>query len=139
MPGRVLALDVGKARIGVAVSDPDRTVALPVGTIGVVGGVQDLRAVAELVERHEVTEVVVGHPLTLSGERGAAARHAEELADGLRAFLDVPVHLQDERLRPVAAARGLAAAGARGRDRRRSVDQAAASIILRAYLDRTVG
>ena len=139
MPGRVLALDVGKARIGVAVSDPDRTVALPAGTIRVAGGIQDLRAVAELVERYEVAEVVVGLPLLLSGERGPAARHAEELADGLRAILEVPVHLQDERLSTVEAERGLAAAGADGRERRRSVDQAAASIILRAYLDRTSG
>lgn len=139
MPGRVLALDVGKARIGVAVSDPDRTVALPVGTIRVAGGIQDLRAVADLVERYEVAEVVVGLPLSLAGERGSAARHAEELADGLRAILEVPVHLQDERLSTVEAERGLAAAGADGRARRRSVDQAAASIILRAYLDRTSG
>jgi len=139
VPGRVLALDVGKARIGVAVSDPDRTVALPAGTIRVAGGIQDLRAVAELVERYEVAEVVVGLPLSLSGERGPAARHAEELADGLRAILEVPVHLQDERLSTVEAERALAAAGADGRERRRSVDQAAASIILRAYLDRTSG
>ncbi|HEX6261529.1 MAG TPA: Holliday junction resolvase RuvX [Actinomycetota bacterium] len=138
-PGRVLALDVGKARVGVAVSDPDRTVALPAGTIRVVGGIQDLRAVARLVERYEAVVVVVGHPLSLSGERGPAARHAEELADGLRAILDVPVHLQDERLSTIEAERGLAAAGARGPDRRRSVDQAAASIILRAFLDRTAG
>lgn len=135
--GRVLALDVGKARIGVAVSDPERTVALPAGTIRVVGGIQDLRAVADLVERLEATEVVVGHPLSLSGERGVAARHAEELADGLRAILRIPVHLQDERLSTVEAERGLAAAGARGRERRRAVDQAAASIILRAYLERS--
>lgn len=136
-PGRVLALDVGTARIGVAISDPDRTVALPAGTIRVVGGIQDLRAVAALVERYEAVEVVVGHPLSMSGERGTAARHAEELADGLGAILQIPVHLQDERLTTVEAERGLAEAGAGGRDRRRAVDQAAASIILRAYLDRT--
>ena len=139
MPGRVLGLDVGKARIGVAVSDPDRTLALPAGTIRVAGGIQDLRAVAELVERYEVAEVVVGLPLSLSGERGPAARHSEQFADGLRAILEVPVHLQDERLSTVEAERALAAAGADGRERRRSVDQAAASIILRAYLDRTSG
>lgn len=134
--GRVLALDVGDARIGVAICDPDRTVALPAGTIRVAGGPQDLRAVAALVEEHEVTEVVVGHPLSLSGERGPAAVHAEEFADGLRAFVVVPVHLQDERLTTVEAERGLREAGVRGRDRRESVDQAAATIILRAYLDR---
>lgn len=135
--GRVLALDVGKARIGVAISDPERTLALPVGTIQVAGGPQDLKAVAGLVERHEVAEVVVGHPLSLTGERGPAARHAEEFADGLRAFLRIPVHLQDERLTTVEAERDLRAAGVRGRERRAAVDQAAATLILRAYLERT--
>lgn len=139
VPGRVLGLDVGSARIGVAVSDPERRVALPAGTIRVAGGIQDLRAVAGLVERYEVTEVVVGHPLSLSGERGPAAAHAEEFADGLRAVLDVPVVLHDERLTTVQAERDLAAAGARGRDRRRAVDQAAASIILRSYLESAAG
>ncbi len=132
----MLALDVGEARIGVAVSDPDRTLALPAGTITVAGGPQDLRAVAGLVRRYEVTEVVVGHPLTLSGARGPAARHAEEFAAGLRAFLSVPVHLQDERLSTVEAERDLTAAGARGPRRREVVDQTAAALILRAYLER---
>ncbi|HET6776456.1 MAG TPA: RuvX/YqgF family protein, partial [Actinomycetota bacterium] len=58
--GRVLALDVGEVRIGVAVSDPDRTVALPAGTIQVAGGPQDLKVVAALVREHQVSEVVVG-------------------------------------------------------------------------------
>lgn len=119
-----------------AISDPDRAVALPIGTIQVAGGPQDLKAVAALVERHAVAEVVVGHPLSLSGERGAAARHAEEFVGALRAFLEIPVHLQDERMTTVEAERGLRAAGAKGRERRAAVDQAAASLILRAFLDR---
>ena len=135
MPGRVLALDVGTARIGVAVSDPDRTVALPAGTIRVAGGPQDLKAVAGLVERYEASEVVVGYPLSLSGKRGPAARHAEEFAEGLRMFLRVPVRLQDERLTTVEAERDLRKAGASGRRRRDAVDQAAAVLILRAHLD----
>lgn len=134
--GRVLALDVGEARIGLAVSDPDRTVALPSGTITVSGAPHDLRAVAALVAEQDVTEVVVGHPLTMRGERGAAAAQAEEFAEGLRAVLDVPVHLQDERLTTVEAERGLRAVGA-GRRTRRAVDQAAASLILRAFLARS--
>ena len=64
--GRVLALDLGEARIGVAVSDPDRTVALPAGTIKVAGGVEDLKAVTRLVEETAAAEVVVGHPVSLS-------------------------------------------------------------------------
>lgn len=139
MEGPVLALDLGSVRIGVAVSDPDRTVALPAGTVRVAGGVEDLRAVAALVESHHATEVVVGHPRSLSGERGTAARHAEEFARGLEAMLDVPVHLHDERLSTVEAERDLAAAGARGRARRRAADQAAASIILRSWLAAQAG
>ncbi|MGH2740125.1 MAG: Holliday junction resolvase RuvX [Actinomycetota bacterium] len=137
--GRVLALDVGEARIGVAVSDPDRRVAVPAGAIRVVGGPQDLRAVAAIVREQEATEVVVGHPLTLSGDRGPAARRAEEFADGLRAFLEVPIRLHDERLTTVEAERDLRDAGVTGPERRRVIDQAAATLILRGYLDRPEG
>ena len=135
----MLALDVGEARIGIALSDPDRTVALPAGTMVVRGAPQDLKAVAGLVRECHAVEVVVGHPVSLSGARGAAAHRAEEFAAGLRAVLDVPVHLQDERLTTVEAGRGLRNAGASSRQARRSVDQAAASLILRAYLERTPG
>ncbi|HEV8682758.1 MAG TPA: Holliday junction resolvase RuvX [Actinomycetota bacterium] len=137
--GRVIALDVGEVRIGVALSDPDRKVALPAGTIVVRGAPQDLKAVAGLVREHAATEVVVGHPLSLSGERGPAAHRAEEFAVGLRAVLEVPVHLHDERLTTVEANRDLRSAGATGREARRAVDQAAASIILRGYLERSAG
>jgi putative Holliday junction resolvase len=137
--GRVLALDVGEVRIGIALSDPDRTVALPAGTIVVRGAPHDLKAVAALVREHDAVEVVVGHPVSLSGQRGAAAHRAEGFAAGLRAALDVPVHLQDERLTTVEAGRDLRSAGASGREARQAVDQAAASLILRAYLERTRG
>ncbi len=133
---RILALDLGEARIGVAVSDPQGRVALPAGTIQVSGGPQDLKAVAALVAEHEVSEVVVGHPLSMSGERGGAARRAEEFAVGLRMVLGVPVHLQDERLTTREAERGLREAGARGRRLKGASDQAAATLILRAWLDR---
>lgn len=135
----MLALDIGEVRIGVAVSDPDRTVALPAGTIQVAGGPQDLKAVAGLVREHAAAEVVVGHPLSLSGERGPAAMHAEEFANGLRVVLSVPVHLQDERLTTVEAERGLRASGADARKARRAIDQASASLILQAFLDRSSG
>ena len=137
--GRVLALDIGEVRIGVAISDPDRTVALPAGTVLVAGGPQDLKAVAALVREHDASEVVVGHPLSLSGGRGHAAMRAEEFADGLRLFLPVPVHLQDERLTTVEAGRGLRAAGADAKKARKAIDQASASLILQAFLDRASG
>lgn len=133
--GRVLALDLGDARIGTALSDPERRVAVPLGTIRS-GAPGDLEAVAELVAEHAVGLVVVGHPLLLSGERGTRARHAEAFADALRSVLDVPVVLHDERLTTAEAERGLREAGARGRRRRRAVDRSSATIILRSYLDR---
>ena len=135
--GRVLALDLGEAMIGVAISDPDRVVALPAGTIRTVGGVDDLKAVARMVAETGAAEVVVGHPLSLSGESGEAARKAEEFSEGLRLLLKVPVHLQDERLSTVEAERGLRAAGASGRRRREAVDRSAASLILETYLAKT--
>jgi putative holliday junction resolvase len=132
--GRVLGLDLGDVRIGVAISDPDRRLALPLGTIHT-GAPADVKAVASLVRDHDVTFVVVGHPLLLSGEAGERARHAEAFAEALRSFLDVPVVLHDERLSTVEAERALREAGARGRRRRAVVDRSAATVILQAHLD----
>jgi putative Holliday junction resolvase len=134
--GRVLGLDLGQARIGVAISDPDRRMALPVGTIRT-GAPADVKAIAGLVGEFDVAEVVIGHPLGLTGSKGAASDKAEKFADALRGFLGLPVLLQDERLSTVEAERRLAGAGVKGPDRRAVVDQAAATVILQAYLDRT--
>jgi putative pre-16S rRNA nuclease len=134
-PGPALGLDLGQARIGVAISDPERRVAVPVGTIRT-GAPEDVKAIAAIVRDHGVTQIVVGLPLGLSGTRGEAADHAEKFAQALRGFLDIPVALQDERLSTVQAERGLEEAGVRGRERRAVVDQAAATVILQAYLDR---
>lgn len=130
----MLGLDLGEARIGVAVSDPDRRMAIPVGTVRT-GAPADLRAIAALLREHGATEIVVGLPLSMSGERGAAAAHAERFARVLGEHLGVPVHLQDERLTTVEADRRLADAGVRGRERRRAVDRTAATVILQAFLD----
>ncbi|MFL5799135.1 MAG: Holliday junction resolvase RuvX [Actinomycetota bacterium] len=132
--GRVLGLDLGDVRIGVAVSDPDRRLAVPVGTVRT-GAPQDLKAIAALVRDHDISLVVVGHPLSMSGRAGPKARHVEELVGALRSFLSVPVVLQDERLSTVEAERNLREAGIRGRDRRRAVDRSAATVILQAWLD----
>ncbi|MFM8999758.1 MAG: Holliday junction resolvase RuvX [Actinomycetota bacterium] len=133
--GRVLGLDLGDARIGVAISDPDRRLAVPLGTVRT-GAPADLRAIAGLVDEHAVTLVVVGHPLLLSGTAGERAHHAERFAEALGAVLAVPVVLQDERLSTKEAERALRAAGRSARDARRSVDETAATVILQAFLDR---
>jgi putative pre-16S rRNA nuclease len=90
---KVLALDFGAARTGVAVSDPTGVVARPLGVVAKA----NLGEIAAIVREQEVGEVVVGHPLTLRGERGEQARAAERFAKALRAAVDVPVVLFDER------------------------------------------
>jgi putative pre-16S rRNA nuclease len=130
----VLGLDPGDARIGVAISDDRRVLAVPLGTIRT-GAPQDLKAVAAMVREHDVSLVVVGHPVSMSGRPGAPAAAAQELASALGSFLAVPVVLQDERLSTVEAERTLGRAGVTGRERRRVVDEAAATFILQAWLD----
>lgn len=134
-PGRVLGLDLGDARIGVAVSDAERRVAVPHGTIHTGQPPGELKAVAALVRDLGVSAVVVGHPRSMSGGSGPRARHAESFAEALRAIVDVPVDLQDERLSTAEAERALRAAGVRGRRRRAVVDESAAVVILEAWLD----
>jgi putative holliday junction resolvase len=136
--GRVLGLDLGDARIGVAVSDDGRRMAVPLGTIRT-GAPQDVKAIADLVAEHEVTLVVVGHPLQMSGEAGERAHLAERFADALRSVLPVEVRLQDERLSTVEADRALRETGASGRERRGAVDRSAATVILQAWLDAEPG
>jgi putative Holliday junction resolvase len=138
VPGRVLALDLGEARIGVAITDAERTMALPHGTIRVAGGVEDLRAVAALAKESGAAEVVVGHPVALSGQPGPAAHRAEAFADGLRQLLPtVPVHLHDERLSTTEAERRLREVGGPGSRRRTRVDATAAAVILEGWLARS--
>jgi putative Holliday junction resolvase len=133
-PGRVLGLDLGDARIGVAISDERRRLAVPLGTVRT-GAPGDVKAIAGLVREHGVTAIVVGHPLLMSGEAGERAHHAERFADALRSFLEIPVVLHDERLSSVEADRALREAGVGGRARRRTVDRSAATVILQSWLD----
>jgi putative Holliday junction resolvase len=134
-PGPALGLDLGEARIGIALSDPDRRVAIPLGTVTVGSPPGDLLAIGELVAEHGVTVVVVGIPMSMSGERGPRAQHAAAFAQALRGAVAVPVELQDERLSTVEAERSLRSAGVLGRRRRAVVDRAAAAVILQSWLD----
>jgi putative Holliday junction resolvase len=134
--GVVLGLDLGDARIGVAISDPERRVAVPIGTVHVGQPPGELKAIAALVREHGAAVVVLGHPRSMSGEAGPRAHLAESFADALRAILDVPVELQDERLSTVEAERQLATGGTRGRAARERVDASAAAVILQAWLER---
>jgi putative Holliday junction resolvase len=94
---KVLALDYGSARTGVAVSDPTGTVARPVGVVEEAGTDDGLARLAELVREHEAERVVVGKPLTLRGEVGEQAAETERFVTRLRETLTVPVESFDER------------------------------------------
>jgi putative holliday junction resolvase len=133
--GPVLGLDLGDARIGVAISDDGRRLAVPVGTVHVGQPPGELVAIAELAKDRGVTLIVVGLPLSLRGERGTRAGHADAFTQALASVVEVPIELQDERLSTVEAERALAAAGSRGREARRVVDASAATVILQSWLD----
>jgi putative Holliday junction resolvase len=137
---RVMALDVGHKRIGVALSDPGQVLVSILQVIERKGQRQDLITVVQLVREHGVGEIVVGYPRSLDGTVGRQARLVERyvavLEEKLRSSsLDVPVILWDERLSTVAAERLMAEAGRKGRERRERIDAAAAAVILRDYLD----
>src|SRR5438094_8231740 len=101
--GRVLGLDLGDVRIGVAISDDARRLAVPMGTVQVGRPPGELKAIAALVADHGATLVVLGLPLYLDGSQGSRAIHAEAFAETLRGLLPVPVVMQDERLTTVEA------------------------------------
>ena len=133
---RVLALDLGSKRIGVAVSDATGVLASPLTTLARDRDRRaDHRAIATLVAAEGATLVLVGLPLNMDGSRGPAARGAEEEAADLAEVLAVDVELVDERLTTVAADRALVGRGKRAPERRRIVDQTAATVLLQGWLD----
>jgi putative holliday junction resolvase len=136
MIGRVLAVDVGTRRLGVAVSDPTGTVASPLTTVPRRTPAEDAKALAALAGEHAATTVVVGLPVTLAGREGPAAKAVRAWLDELAALLpELDLQLADERLSTVAAERALVGGGVRRRARREIVDQVAASVFLQTWLD----
>jgi putative Holliday junction resolvase len=132
---RVMALDVGDRRIGIALSDSLGITAQRLTMIERVGLARDLGTIAELKAEHGADELVVGLPLTMRGEEGEQARKVMQFVDALKAHLQCPVHVLDERLTTVQGERALLATDTSRRRRKQLVDQIAAQLILQAYLD----
>lgn len=132
---RVAALDVGDARIGVAVSDDLGISARGIGTVRRHGGDRDLDALARLLEPHEPERIVVGLPLNMDGTEGRQAARVRAFGQRLAARLAVTVEYWDERLTTFEAEEALRRANVPARKRRALVDQTAAAVILRSYLD----
>jgi putative Holliday junction resolvase len=136
LPGRVLALDLGTRRIGVALSDATRTIASPYEVLARSGDrTRDHERIRALIEEVEANLLVVGLPLSMDGSTGPAARSALAEVDELAARAGVPVEPYDERLTTVSADRILGARGVRAKDRRAVVDMVAAAVILQSWLD----
>ena len=129
----ILALDFGRARIGVAISDELQLLAHPLETIP--ANERATSRVVELVRERIVEHVVAGIPKRMNGQIGTAATEALEFVEKLRAVLPCPVVTWDERLTTVAAHRALRDAGKKTRHTRGYIDQVAAQMILQSYLD----
>lgn len=133
---RLLGVDYGRARIGLAVSDPTESVATPLMVLESSGDVQtDAAAVAEVARREKVGKIVVGLPRRTSGADGPEAQEAATFARLLEAASGKSVALWDERLTTALARRALLAADMRRGERQLTVDKVAAALILQSYLD----
>jgi len=130
---RVVGLDLGSRRIGVAVSDPTGTLASPYEVVE--RSPQSHAKIAKIVEEVEAERVVVGLPLSLSGKDGPAATSARAEAAELQAVLPVPVELYDERLTTVSANRSMMDMKMKADARRRVVDKVAAAVMLQSWLE----
>ena len=133
---RVLGMDIGSKRIGVAVSDELGLTAQGVRTILRKDLESDLEEITGLVRLYTVEEIVVGVPYNMDGSEGPAALAVREMMDRLAARVTVPVQEWDERLSTVAAERALLEADLSRAKRRKVIDKVAAVLILQGYLDR---
>jgi len=131
-----MGLDVGKVRVGVALTDPLGYTAQPLLTLWRKTRGEDLRSLLRLIRKHEVVAIVVGNPLHMSGEVSPWAAKVQEFAEELRVRSGLPVELWDERLSSVAAHEILNQAGGHDRQQRKYViDQVAAVVILRGWME----
>jgi putative holliday junction resolvase len=133
--GRFLGVDLGDARVGLAMSDELRMLAHPFQTLNAKTGEHVPQQIADVVSRENIAEIVIGVPRNMDGSYGPAAEKSKLLAEQLRLKLQCPVHLWDERLTTVQAQKALHATGRTEKKSRAIIDQVAAQIILQAYLD----
>jgi putative Holliday junction resolvase len=131
---RILSLDVGEARIGMAVCEREERLAVPLEVIERQEEEMDLRSILAIARREEAEALVVGHPLSLDGSRGPQARRVEAFARRLATYTSMPVELWDERL-STAEAKRYQSGRRRGRRKPATSDAIAAAIILQSFLD----
>ena len=137
--GRVLGLDLGEKRIGVAVSDATRTIATTLTVIKRTSRQDDFAQIGRLIAEQQANLVVVGLPVMLDGHEGEKAAWVRDYAAALHQQLHIPVAFTDEAFTTVQAENSLRARGQKGRKIRQNVDAVAATLILQAYLDMQAG
>ena len=136
LAGRLVALDLGHKRVGLAVSDEMRLTVRPLETLRRTNWKQLLRSVTETLHGFDARGLVIGLPLQMDGTEGEAAQEARRLARNFELSLDIPVYLQDERLTSIAADQALRASGQRDVERRARIDGESAALILRDFIER---
>jgi putative Holliday junction resolvase len=134
-PGRILGLDVGARRVGIAISDPLGLTAQGLDTLQRRNRRYDLGELRKLLKEYAVREIVVGNPLRMSGQSGTQAQKMEVFAGQLKQSFSLPVHLWDERLSTAEAHRLLDETGIRDSRRKEVIDKMAAVLILQSFLD----
>jgi putative Holliday junction resolvase len=132
----ILALDVGERRIGVAVSDPGETFSLPVTTLDRTALREDLEAIVSLAREYGAATIVVGDPVSLSGERGIAAQKMDEFVAVLAKAYGGAIERVDERMTTAQVTKSLIGADVSRKNRKRVVDRLAAALILDSFLAR---
>lgn len=132
---KVMAVDLGAARTGIAISDESGLLATPVGTLSIYDRDRLLNEVTVIAQERGVTEIVVGLPRNMDGSEGESALRAREFADRLRETTGLSVVMRDERLTTVSAIGFLNETNVRGKKRKNVVDTVSATIILQDYLD----
>ena len=137
--GRLVSLDLGAKRVGVAVSDELRITIKPLPFIERGSWKELLRHVASIIEAYDARGLVIGLPLSLDGSEGQAAAEAKRIAQNFRRSLNVPVYLQDERLTTFAAGRDLKRDGVNDKEMQKRIDSEAAAIILRDFMAENAG
>jgi putative Holliday junction resolvase len=137
--GRILGLDLGRVRVGVAVDDDLGSMAHPRGVLSGKDRATLLAAIDALARREGATRIVVGLPVDMRGHEGDSAKHARVMAQAIADATGLEVELWDERMTTLLAARALAASEVRGRKAKRRIDEAAAVAILQSWLDARAG
>ena len=139
LKGRILALDLGEKRHGVAVCDPTRTIAQALTVIKRGSRKEDYARIGTLLGEQKANLLLIGLPITLGGKEGSKAAWVRDYAAELGETIDVPIEFWDEALTTVEAEASLKARGIRGKKKKQRVDAVAAAFILQNYLDATHG